>query len=215
MKTKLLTLILSFCCVSSFFAFQNPDEFQVIPGVRVGKIAPRVDEDKLMKIYGAANIAKENIDFKERKNRPATIIFQNTPNEIVVLWQDEQYLAIPDVVIIRRTGGSWSCGKNVKVGMTLAELVKANKKPILFTGFSGSKPAGIITDWGQGTLSTSLSAHKGIELQLNYPAEPTTIKEKLSKLSSNKAYSSSDAAISPFADQLFVSEIVIYFQKAK
>lgn len=202
-------------CAFAGLAFQSGDAFQVLPGLKVGKISPRVDEDKLIKFYGQKNVQKKTIDYHDTKDRYATVIYPHTPNEVFVLWQDEEYFAIPDIAILRSPESSWNISGNVKVGVTLEELSKLNKKPIIINGFNGDKSPGKIIDWSMGTFNASLNDKKGVEIRLGYAAEDEDLKDKLSKLNSNKTYSSTDDLLAKYADKIFISEIVIVFPRNK
>ena len=125
-----------------------------------GLITKTTDIDALKKIYGRDNVKDESICGPECADTlDVTILFRDTPKQIIVYWEDSAYHKRVMMAEAAIDGSPYHTADGIKVGSTLADLLKVNGKRIVFNGF-GWDYGGIVTSFSDGKLgNSSLNIH--------------------------------------------------------
>jgi len=125
-----------------------------IPGKNVGPITAITTEKQLIDLFGSKNVVKKEFHVDEGYFEVGTVVFEGTPNEILILWKDkaQNILKKPRRVIIEAKGARWKTNNGITIGTTLNELVKINGAPITLAGFDWDYE-GVILDWHKGNLA--------------------------------------------------------------
>jgi hypothetical protein len=125
-----------------------------IPGRRVGPITAVTTEKQLIGLFGNKNVVTQEFHVDEGYFEVSTIVFQDTPNQIQILWKDkaQNIFKKPERVIIDKKGTKWKTQNGITIGTTLKELVRINGAFITFAGF-GWDYGGVILDWHKGKLA--------------------------------------------------------------
>src|SRR5690606_6618208 len=77
--------------------------------------------------------------------RAYSILYQNTPNELMVVWQNDK---VYTVMVSKK--GNWKSKTGITIGMTYEELLRLNKKPVLIYGFGWDYSGAV--DWNGGKM---------------------------------------------------------------
>lgn len=112
----------------------------------------KMDSDALERNYPDANI-KEGIDMFDEgtQERPYSIMYPGTPDELHITWQDAERTRIHD---LRYSGeGKWRSETGVDIGTTYEELNKLNGKQVSFYGFGWDYSGAVV--WNEGKLEKS------------------------------------------------------------
>ena len=112
----------------------------------------RMNADDLTQNYPDANIAEGRDMFNEGTDeRPYTILYPETADELHITWQDENRTKIHDLRYSNK--GKWKSETGVNVGTTYDDLNKMNAKKISFYGFGWDYSGAV--DWNGGKLEKS------------------------------------------------------------
>ena len=169
-----------------------------IPNKQVGLIKANADEESIIEAYGKENVVKEEVDIGEGETVVATIVFPNSPNELIVEWVDGAEFKKLSRIRIEQQNAQWVTEEGIKVGTTLEELVKINGKDFFFYGFDWDY-GGTTNDWDGGNVNSQLTVFLEPQSPEGAPAE----------LSGDGVFSSSN----PVAKEakLEVEAFTIYF----
>lgn len=130
----------------------DPLDRTLIPGVRAGPLTVSTSEDALRALLGPEGVVRGEVPVGEGFCFPGTVLFPETADEAEVTWQDSAR-SRPAAVRLEGEGSRWSTVEGIRVGMTLAELERANGGPLLFLGF-GWDYGGRVADWLGGRLGS-------------------------------------------------------------
>ena len=112
----------------------------------------KMNSEDLVQNYPDANIAEGTDMFEQgTEERPYTILYPGTADELHITWQDRNRTRIHDLRY--SNDGKWESETGVKVGTTYAELNKMNGKKISFYGFGWDYSGAV--DWNGGKLEKS------------------------------------------------------------
>lgn len=128
----------------------------IVPGTRIGAIKKTTTRQDLDAIYGKENVKDDMVYVGEGVERQATIIYSQTPNELVILWEDEEKKTGLELIMITSETSNWKTDTGIGIGTTLTQLEAINGKPLSFSGF-GWDLGGSITDKHGGALPDDLS----------------------------------------------------------
>ncbi len=114
--------------------------------------------------YSDADIQEGSEIYEEGTvERPYTILYPETEDELHITWEDEGKSKIHD---IRFSGnGKWKTDSGVQIGTTYDELNKMNGKDISFYGFGWDYSGAVL--WNEGKLENS-----GLRVFLSPENEP-------------------------------------------
>ena len=112
----------------------------------------KMNAEDLVQNYPDANITEGTDMFEEGTDeRPYTILYPGTSDELHITWQDKNRTRIHDLRYSEK--GKWKSETGVNVGTTYAELNKMNGKKISFYGFGWDYSGAV--DWNGGKLEKS------------------------------------------------------------
>ena len=119
----------------------------------------------IQKNYPDANIEQGTDLFEEGTDeRPFTILYPGTDNELHITWQDKNRTEIHDLRF--SNNGKWNSETGVNIGTTYEELNKMNGKKVSFYGFGWDYSGAV--DWNGGKLEKS-----GLRVFLTPAKEPS------------------------------------------
>lgn len=112
----------------------------------------KMNGQELEKAYPGANIEEGRDLFKEgTEERPYSILYPGTENELHITWQDNKRTRIHE---IRYSGeGKWKSETGIGIGTTYEQLNKMNAKKISFYGFGWDYSGAV--DWNGGKFEKS------------------------------------------------------------
>ena len=156
---------------------------------------------KLAMVFDSRNVTFTEVDVNGTKVG-ASILFAKDPKRRLEIWWSNPSRS--DTYLILINGQStWSAPDGVKLGLTLADVQKLNKKPFKIKGFNKDNVA-TVDDWDGGALATIPGGCKfGISLQADSKASA----DDISALPADKEFSSDDATMRAVKPK--VSEILI------
>jgi len=126
-------------------------DFRIIPGQRVGPIRKSSSESDLVEIYGAGQVHRGYVASPENPSIPCTVVMPATPNEIRIVWENEERKGIKEIHFLKENS-NWFTPEGLTSGLDISEVIKANKAPISFHGFNW-KYSGTVSSWGKGSMS--------------------------------------------------------------
>lgn len=108
--------------------------------------------DELKRLYADANIKEDVGMFDEgTEERPYTILFPDTRDELHITWDNAEKTRIHDIRFTE--GGKWKSNTGIKVGTTYEELNRLNEKEISFYGFGWDYSGAVV--WNDGKFEDS------------------------------------------------------------
>lgn len=116
-----------------------------------GIFAKGVTHSRLVKAFGAKNVAVQRVGIGEGETVTASVIFpRDKARRIEVLWIDEKRRRNPSEI---RTGidAAWRTEHGIRRGMSLHEVEALNGRPFELWGF-GFDYGGTTLDWKGGAL---------------------------------------------------------------
>ena len=103
--------------------------------------------------FGAAQVKVEELGGAEGETAPGLVIFGSDPSRrIEVFMHDMDKRQGIDTLRVSGNTSRWHIDNGIKLGMSLADLVALNGKPITFSGLDWDYGGGII-DWNGGKLA--------------------------------------------------------------
>lgn len=131
------------------------NDWMCIPFLRVGPIRPSSSIDDLVRLFGLENVRQQTVYGAEGTEKyEASVIFPETPNQLIVFWKDNQYGIVPSSVSIRQQGSAWKTVQGIQIGTTLAELNAINGRPFSFFGFGWDYGGSVHVQWNGGTMAS-------------------------------------------------------------
>ncbi|MGY5845780.1 hypothetical protein ACW6QP_00030 [Salegentibacter sp. HM20] len=102
--------------------------------------------------YADANIYEDTGLFEEGTiERPYTVLYRGTPDEIQITWNDAARTEIHDITF--SGNGKWHSATGIKVGTTYEELERLNGREISFYGFGWDYGGAVM--WNNGDLEST------------------------------------------------------------
>ena len=118
-----------------------------------GSLNKDLSLDDLRRRFGAANVTVTDIDGAEGETFRGIVLFDGDPARRAEIFpQDDATLRGISSIRISGATSRWQLDSGVRLGMTLAELVAANGKPVSFSGLDWDYGGGI-SDWHGGRLA--------------------------------------------------------------
>lgn len=127
-----------------------------IPNKQVGLIKEDADEESIIEAYGKENVIRQEVGIGEGEMVAATIVFPDSPDELIVEWQDGFEYKKLSRIRIEQKGAKWETEEGIKIGTTLDELVKINGKDFNFYGFDWDY-GGVANEWEDGKINSQLT----------------------------------------------------------
>lgn len=157
---------------------------------------------KLAMAYDLKNVDFSEVDAGSGKTM-ASIIYPKDPKRRLEVWWLEPERRKDTYLIAINGQSTWAGPDGLRLGLSLADLEKLNRKPFKLKGFDKDSVASV-TDWDGGTLAALPGGCKaGVLLHADAKVPPTT----LSALPADREFFSVDPAMR--AANPSVSEILI------
>ncbi|MEP6632720.1 MAG: hypothetical protein ABJA62_00775 [Luteimonas sp.] len=151
---------------------QPSDNALVLPG----SFAADTTVAQLQQRFGKANVSIAELPGAEGETARGIELFaKDSTRHAYVYFQDERSLHGLSMVSVDGAGSRWTLDNGVRIGMTMAELVKRNAAPIVFTGFDWDY-GGYVSDWSNGKLAPEDSdpIARGVRLQVRLDSNGST-----------------------------------------
>lgn len=146
---------------------------------------------KLAIKYDSRNVVYGQVDGPDGSKIDATILFPNDPRRrLEVLWNNEASRSDTSVIAINGRS-QWLAPKGLKLGMTLAQLEKANGRPFKLGGF-GADGTASVAGWENGALA---KLPGGCKVGVRLAADPKAPDEARRSAAGDKEFMSNDAAL--------------------
>jgi hypothetical protein len=177
--------------------------WHIAPGRAAGPVTATSSEADLAKHYGGASVKPTRIELGEGETTPGTVLFpDDSSRRAEIVWQDTLGRTRPSRLILRGNRSQWTVGPDISLGTSLKELERINGRPFTLAGF-GWDYAGVVTEWGGGTLDSALA---GVKLYLD-PGPEQYQSTPYSQVLGDRDYSSSlppMQQLNPRVAQIFV-----------
>lgn len=111
----------------------SPDPW-LISSMQVGPVTIAGSEKQLIEKLASDARSERRPGAEGQGSYPVTILYPDSNREIQVWWSDETRTR-PGSIRITKPDSPWHTARGIRIGMTLAELVKLNEGPIGFYGF--------------------------------------------------------------------------------
>ena len=167
-----------------------------------GAFARDSDHARVVKIFGAANVAFEKIDGVEGDTLMATVIFgKDAKRRLEIVWKDEKARKNP-FVMAKGKDSDWKTEDGIGSGASVEAIEKLNGKPFKLSGF-GWDLGGNVTNLNGGALARRKGGcFLGMTFDPGDVANPA-----LDKVSGDTEFSSSDRnirAVKPVVSQITI-----------
>jgi len=160
------------------------NDWLIVPGKRFGPITARTSEKQLIRIFGRRNvIRKKSQQTGDHQPERVIVVYPGTKNEIEIFWK-KAYSRI-SLITTYGKGGKWRTRRGLRIGSTMASVVRANGKPVGIAGFWWDY--GGYGAWNKGRL------HRDLIIRLE-PSVTLPSKES-DKISGERQLKSSDRLV--------------------
>ena len=131
-----------------------------------GPFTPDLTEQRLIEIYGAANVRAGDVYVGEGFSEPGAVVFPDSPpDRIEVVWSDGEKRAMPRFVRVRSKSTRWKTADLITIGSDLKSIERINRRPFRLRGF-GWDYSGSVTSWAGGRLEREETAGCRIRVAL-------------------------------------------------
>ena len=168
-----------------------------------GTFAKDSSHIKLAMTFDSKNITFTDVDANNGTKVPASVLFPNDPKRRLEVWWSNPKDRSGTYLIVINGKSTWSAPGGLRLGLTLQQLEKLNKKAFKLKGFDKDGVA-TISDWDGGELA---NLPGGCKSGLSLRADSKAPADALSALSPDKEYSSQDPQM--LAAKPTVSEVLI------
>ena len=177
---------------------KQDNKWLCVPNKQVGLINADANEENVVEAYGKENVVRKEVGIGEGETILATIVFPDSPNELIIEWQQDFEFKRLDRIRIERENAQWETKEGIKIGTTLDELIAANGKDFNFYGFDWDY-GGTTNEWEGGNINPQLTVFLNSKNPEGTPQE----------LAGDGLFSSSNPKAKEA--QLEVEAFVIYF----
>ncbi len=122
-------------------------DWQMVPGVRLGPIRKGTGVDALKRWFGEAQVREVELQIPGTSEKaPGVVLFAEDPERRLAL--------VPGVgaLVDEETGRRWKLPLGLRPGLPLPKLEAINGRGFRFIGFGGEH-SGLVVDWKGGKLS--------------------------------------------------------------
>jgi hypothetical protein len=177
--------------------------WRIVPGRAAGPVTATSSEADLARHYGAGVVKPIRVELGEGETTPGTVLFPgDSSRRVEIVWRDTVSRSRPSRLILRGSRSEWTVGPGISLGTSLQDLERINGRPFTLAGF-GWDYAGVVTEWGGGTLDSALA---GVKLYLD-PGPAQYQSAPYSQVLGDRDYSSSSPPmqqLNPRVAQIFV-----------
>jgi hypothetical protein len=158
---------------------------------------------RLAMTFDYKNVTFGDVDANGGAKVQASIIFPNDPKRRLEVWWSNPAERSGTYLIDIKGKSTWGAPGGMRLGLTLVQLEKLNKKPFKLKGFDKNGVA-TVSDWDDGALA---SLAGGCKSGVMLTADPKASADAVSAMPADKEFSSADPAIRSVKPT--VSEILI------
>lgn len=136
-----------------------------------GPFTPELTEERLIEIYGAANVRAGEVYVGEGFSEPGATVFPDSPRDrIEIVWSDGEKRARPRFVRVKSNDSRWRTADLITIGSDLKSIERVNGRPFRLFGF-GWDNSGSVASWAGGRLERGETAGCRIRMALQPPGE--------------------------------------------
>lgn len=172
-----------------------PDSQWRITAGHFGPITVETGEADLRRLFGNASVKSDSIHLGEGEFWPGTVLYPgDSLRAVEITWRDTVQRRRPWRVEIRGRKSLWHVEGRIRLGTTLQELERLNRKPFTMSGY-GWDYGGRVVDWNGGALDTMLRRN---DYRLGFALFPDSAGRETKdegKISGDRPYSSSLPAL--------------------
>lgn len=170
-----------------------------------GLFARDASHAKLAKAFQQKNIAASQVENAIGHKVAASIIFGKDPKHRLEVWWSNQAGQSDTHLIVIGGVSEWTAPRDVRLGLTLADLERLNGKPFKLIGFDKNRLASL-SDWDGGALA---AIPGGCKIGISLRPDPTATPAAIGALAADSVFKSDDTAMR--AVNPTVSEILIAY----
>ena len=123
-----------------------------------GPFTPELTEQRLIEIYGAANVRAGEVYVGEGFSEPGATVFPESPRDrIEIVWSDGEKRAKPRFVRMNSKSSRWKTKDLITIGSDLKSIERINGRPFRLFGF-GWDHSGTVASWAGGRLEGAETA---------------------------------------------------------
>ena len=153
--------------------------------------------------FNSKNVVFAEVDGGPIGKVPASVVFPNDPKRRLEVWWSDPASRTRVYLIVINGQSGWTAPLGLRLGLTLAEMQKLNRKPFKLTGFD-TKNVASVSDWDGGALA---DLPGGCKAGVNLHSDPKAPVGAVAALSADHEFSSADAAMRVIKPT--ISEILI------
>ncbi|HEX4409170.1 MAG TPA: hypothetical protein VH206_10385 [Xanthobacteraceae bacterium] len=158
---------------------------------------------RLAMTFDSKNVTFADVSANNGTKVEASVIYANDPKKRLEVWWTNPAARSDTYLIVINGKSTWTAPGGMKLGLTIPQLEKLNKKPFKLKGFDKDGLA-TVSDWDGGALATLAG---GCKSGLTLHVDPKTSPDELGEVPADKDFVSTDPAIR--AVKPTVSEILI------
>jgi hypothetical protein len=184
-----LALLLAITAAPAFAQDRPPGPDNLVLSC-AGPFAKDSTHDRLVEVFGARNVAFEEVHIGEGEQDTASVIYpKDRARRVEVLWADARRRTRPAVVRVEEAKSRWTLAAGFGPGATLAQVEKANGgAPFELSGFDWDY-GGRVTEWN-GALAAG--AASGCALTVRFAKDPKASEKAAEAVSGDRTFRSSD-----------------------
>jgi hypothetical protein len=168
-----------------------------------GTFAKDSSQLKLAMTFDSKNITFTDVDASNGTKVPASVLFPDDPKRRLEVWWSNPTARSGTYLIVINGKSTWTAPDGLRLGLTLQQLEKLNKKAFKLKGFD-KDGVSTVSDWDEGVLA---NLPGGCKSGLSLRAGPKAPADAVSALSPDKEYSSQDPQM--MAVKPTVTEVLI------
>jgi hypothetical protein len=173
-----------------------------------GPFTHDLTEQRLIEIYGAANVRAGEMYVGEGFSEPGAVVFPDSPSDrIEVVWSDEKERAFPRFVRVQHKGTRWRTIDGISIESDLKTIERVNGRPFRLRGF-GWDYSGTVSSWSGGRLERGETAGCRMRVALLPPGGAEGWPAVWQQVIGDRAFSSGHPAmqqLNPRVHRLFLT----------
>jgi hypothetical protein len=169
----------------------------------VGAFSKESSHLRLAMTFDPKNVTFADVESSTGTKVQASVIYASDPKRRLEVWWTNPAARNDTYLIVINGKSTWTAPGGMKLGLTIPQLEKLNKKPFKLKGFDKDGVA-TVSDWDGGALATLAG---GCKSGLSLRADPKATSEELGEVPADKDFVSSDPAVRALKPS--VSEILI------
>jgi hypothetical protein len=134
-----------------------------------GPFTPDLTEQRLIEIYGAANVRTGDVYVGEGFSEPGAVVFPDSSSDrIEIVWSNGEKRAMPRFVRVNSKSSNWKTTDLITIGSDLKSIERINGRPFRLFGF-GWDYSGSVASWAGGRLEREETAGCRVRMAMRPP----------------------------------------------